>query len=129
MNPTVLVPLILHKPLLLYISLKDKSIGALLAQENDQGKEIPIYYISLTLVNHELNYTFIEKACLVIVFASQKLCHYLFTHKVKLISKIEPLKYLLRKTTLTGRLAKWVMILCEFCRHPKIGKDLKQHKF
>ena len=66
------------------------------------------------MVNYELNYSFIEKAYLAIVFASQKLPHYLLTHKVKLISKIDPLKYLLKKIALTGRLAKWVMILSEF---------------
>ena len=48
------------------------------------------------------------------VFSSQKLWHYLLTHKVKLIAKIDPLKYLLSKPTLTGRLTKWVMILSEF---------------
>ena len=68
MNTPMLVPSVSQKPLLLYISLIDKSIGALLAQENDQGKERDIYYISRTLVNYELNYTFIEKACLAIVF-------------------------------------------------------------
>ena len=31
-----------------------------------------------------------------------------------LISKIDPLNYLLNKTTLMSRLAKWVMILSEF---------------
>ena len=60
------------------------------------------------------NYTFIKKSCLAIVFASQNLCHYILTHKVKLISKIDPLKYLLNKTTLIDRLAKWLMILSEF---------------
>ena len=89
-----------HNPLLLYISLTNKSLGALLAQENDQGKEKAIFYISRTLVNYELNYTFLEKACLVVVFASQKLHHYLLTHKVKLIAKIDPLKYLLSKMSL-----------------------------
>ena len=48
------------------------------------------------------------------VFSSQKLWHYLLTHKVKLIAKIDPLKYLLSKSALTGRLVKWVMILSEF---------------
>ena len=59
MNLLVLVPLVSHKPLLLYISLTEKSIGALLAQENDQGKERAIYYISHTMVKYELNYSFI----------------------------------------------------------------------
>lgn len=38
----------------------------------------------------------------------------MLTHKTKLIARIDPLKYLLNKATLTGRLAKWVMILSEF---------------
>lgn len=35
-------------------------------------------------------------------------------HSVKLIAKIDPLKYLLSKPTLMGRLTKWVMILSNF---------------
>lgn len=31
-----------------------------------------------------------------------------------MIAKIDPLKYFLNKATLTGRLAKWIMILSEF---------------
>ncbi|GLJ18026.1 hypothetical protein SUGI_0318100 [Cryptomeria japonica] len=38
----------------------------------------------------------------------------MLTHKTKLVARIDPLKYLLNKATLTGRLAKWVMILSEF---------------
>lgn len=38
----------------------------------------------------------------------------MLTHKTKLIARIDPLKYLLNKATLIGRLAKWVMILNEF---------------
>lgn len=68
----------------------------------------------MTLSGYEFNYVFIERECLVMVFASQKLLHYMLTHTVKLIAKIDPLKYLLSKATLTSRLAKWVMILSEF---------------
>ena len=35
-------------------------------------------------------------------------------HTIHLIEKIDPLKYLLGKATLTSRLAKWMMILSEF---------------
>lgn len=68
----------------------------------------------MTLVGYELNYSPIKKACLVVVFASQKLQHYMLTYSVKMIAKIDPLKYLLSKIALTGRLAKWVLILSEF---------------
>lgn len=66
------------------------------------------------MVSCKINYTLIECACFAIAFASQKLCHYMLTHKTKLIARIDPLKYLLNKATLTGRLAKWVMILSVF---------------
>lgn len=38
-------------------------------------------------------------------------------HTIKLVAKIDPLKYLLSKAALIGRLAKWVMILSEFDIH------------
>ena len=102
------------KPFILYISATDTALGALLAQNDEQGRERAIYYISRTLVGYELNYSLIERACLAVVFAAQKLRHYMLHQKTMLISKIDPLKYLLSKASLTGRLAKWVMILSEF---------------
>ncbi|GLJ17612.1 hypothetical protein SUGI_0306660 [Cryptomeria japonica] len=38
----------------------------------------------------------------------------MLTHKTKLVARIDPLKYLLNKATLTSRLAKCVMLLSEF---------------
>ena len=67
------MPPILGKPLILYISATNSSLGALLAQSDEMDKERAIYYISRTLVAYEINYIGIEKACLAIVFASQKL--------------------------------------------------------
>ena len=64
------MPPIQGKPLILYISATTNSLGALLAQQDELGKEKEIYYISHTLVQYELNYTYIEKACLAIMFAS-----------------------------------------------------------
>lgn len=114
MNPHVLMPPIEGKHLLLYISAMQASLGALLAQEDHEGKERAIYYINQTLVGCETNYTPIEWECLVVVFASQKLHHYMLIHTIKLVAKIDPLKYLLNKADLTGRLAKWVLIPSEF---------------
>ena len=37
---------ILGKPLVLYIAAQEKSLGALMAQENEKGKEIALYYLS-----------------------------------------------------------------------------------
>lgn len=60
-----------------------------------------------------------------VVFASQKLRHYLLSHSIKLIAKIDPLKYLLHKATLIGRLEKWIMILSEFDFEYVVRKAIK----
>lgn len=37
----------------------------------------------------------------------------MLSHKVQLISQFDPLKYLMNREALIGRIAKWVMILSE----------------
>ena len=108
------MPPILGKPLILYILATVASLAALLAQSDETGKERAIYYISQTLVSYEMNYTSIEKVYLVVVFVFQKLKHYMLVHTTQLVAKIYPLKYFLSKATLTGWLAKWMMILSKF---------------
>ncbi|KAG9442525.1 hypothetical protein H6P81_018379 [Aristolochia fimbriata] len=72
-KPPVLVAPIVDRPLMLYIAVQEKSVGALLAQCDEDNKERSLYYLSRTLVGAELNYTPIEKTCLALIFAIQKL--------------------------------------------------------
>lgn len=113
-NPPILMPPIYRKPLILYISAIETSLGILLAQEDNDNKERAIYYLIRTPISYKMNYSIIKKACLAIVFSSQKLRDYMLSHTTWLVAKIDPLKYLLSKVALTRRLAKWVMILSEF---------------
>jgi len=66
------------------------------------------------MVGAKINYFFMKKICLAIVFAVQKLQHYLLSHQIILISKADPLKYILSKPMLSRRLAKWAMLLAPF---------------
>ncbi|KAL6291692.1 hypothetical protein ACE6H2_009202 [Prunus campanulata] len=114
LKPPVLMAPIKGKPLILYIAALEHSLGAMLAQENEDGKENALYYLSRTLVGAEQNYTPIEKVCLALIFAVQKLRHYILSHGITLISKADPLKYLMAKPVPSGRLAKWSLLLSEF---------------
>ncbi|XP_011627334.1 uncharacterized protein LOC105421506 [Amborella trichopoda] len=89
-------------------------MGVMLGQYNDQGKEKTIYCISKTLVDYEIRYLDVEKHCLTLVWATQKLRLYVLSHTIKLISKMDPLKYLLERHVLNKQLAKWRMLLREF---------------
>jgi hypothetical protein len=48
------------KPFILYIAMKAHALAELLAQQDDDGKEHPMYYISPTLIDFEKFHT-IEK--------------------------------------------------------------------
>ena len=84
--PSILKAPIRGKPLILYIATYENSLGALLAQENDEEKENALYYLSRTLNSAELNYSPIEKTCMALMVAVKKLRHYLQAHTVYLIS-------------------------------------------
>lgn len=64
MSTPVLVPPMHEKPLLLYIAATNSSLGSLLEQHDEQGKERAVYYINRILIGYEQNYTPIERACL-----------------------------------------------------------------
>ena len=103
-----------RQELILYTTALEGSLGALLAQQNEEGKENALYYLSRMFVGAENNYTPIEKHCLALIFAVKKLRHYMMAHKIRLVSRVDPLKYLMTRPMLTGRLARWAIILTEF---------------
>jgi hypothetical protein len=79
--PTVCAP-IFGKPLRLYLASNNQAIGALIAQEGNDGVEQPIYYVSRTLKDAETRYSGAERSCLALIYASQRLRHYFLVHKI-----------------------------------------------
>ncbi|XP_074299136.1 uncharacterized protein LOC141630170 [Silene latifolia] len=102
------------KPLVLYIVAQERSLGEMCAQEIEDRKERALYYLSRTLVGAELNYSPIEKICLALVFAIQKLRHYMQAHTIHVVSKADPIKYILSRPVLSRKLAKWAMLLKQY---------------
>nr|XP_016505037.1 PREDICTED: uncharacterized protein LOC107822967 [Nicotiana tabacum] len=114
LNPPVLGAPVLGKPLILYIMAQERSLGALLAQENDEGKEQALYYLSRTLIGAELNYTRVEKICLALLYAIKKLRHYFEAYTIKLISREDPVKFVMTRPVLYGRLARWSILFNQY---------------
>ncbi|XP_045792014.1 uncharacterized protein LOC123886769 [Trifolium pratense] len=63
-NPPTLMPPIRNKFMKLYISASDTTLGSMLAQEDENGEEKAIYYLSRVLNDVETRYSSIEKLCL-----------------------------------------------------------------
>ena len=114
-HPPVLMPPRPHIPLLLYLTVTDTAAGAMLAQYMEESrKERAIYYVSRKLVVSELNYSALEKACVSLVWVTQRLRHYMLAFSIQLISRMDPLKYLFERPALSSRMAKWLLLLTEF---------------
>jgi len=93
----------------------DHSLGALLTQENDDERKQAIYYLSRTLIEAESRYNPIEKECLALVFAIQKVRYYLVGQTIHVISRVNPLHILMTKSgSLNSRLAKWAILLSQY---------------
>ncbi|KAL0456114.1 UNVERIFIED_CONTAM: hypothetical protein Slati_0950600 [Sesamum latifolium] len=114
MKPPVLVAPVHGRPLIPYVAAQERSVGILLAQKNNEGKENALYYLSRTMTPNELKYSPIEKLCLALIFAIQKLKHYFQSHSIHLVSKANPLKYIMTKPVLSDRLARWYLQLQQF---------------
>ena len=123
--PTLHAP-VCGRPLLLYLALNSQVIGVLLAQEDDDGNEQPIYYVNRRLKDMETRYPRIEKACLVVIYASQRLKWYFSAHQFLLVTKSHPIKAFLHQPLLTGRIAQWLVLLSQYdigLRTPKAVKS------
>lgn len=70
----------------------------MLAHKNDSGKERAINYISKTLVVYEISCSPIEKLCYAIVFATEKLRHYVLGNTTYVVAQADLVRYLLFKT-------------------------------
>uniref|UniRef100_A0A2N9GRN7 RNA-directed DNA polymerase n=1 Tax=Fagus sylvatica TaxID=28930 RepID=A0A2N9GRN7_FAGSY len=111
--PTVCAP-VPGRPLRLYLASNNEAIGGLVAQEDEDGTEKPIYYVSRALRDAETRYSGAECACLALIYASQRLWHYFLAHKIQLITKSHPIRSLLHRPILSGRLAQWLLQLSQY---------------
>ena len=81
--------------------------------ELDQ-KERVIYYLSKKFTNCEMNYITIEKTCCALAWASRKLQQYMLYYTMRLISRMDPIKYIFEKPALTRIISRWQMLLSKF---------------
>ena len=81
--PIIYAP-IPRKPLKLYLATNNEAIGALIAQDDQERVERPVYYVSRKLKDAETRYPRVERACLALIYATQRLRHYLLAHTIQL---------------------------------------------
>jgi len=107
LNPPLLVPPILERALILYLTVTETAMGCVLRQHDETGrKERVIYYLSKKFIECESRYTMIEKLCCALTWAAKRLCQYILYHITWLISKLDPLSYICEKPYLLSQIAR-----------------------
>ena len=86
----------------------------MLAQEDENGVERPIYYLSRVLNDAETRYSEVEKLCLCIYFSCTKLKQYIKPVDVYVSYHFDVFKYMLSKPILHSRIGKWALALTEY---------------
>uniref|UniRef100_A0A2N9HMG0 Uncharacterized protein n=1 Tax=Fagus sylvatica TaxID=28930 RepID=A0A2N9HMG0_FAGSY len=87
LNPPILVPPTPGRPLILYLTVQEASMGCMLGQQDETGKkEQAIYYLSKKFTEPETRYLLVEKTCCALGLGLQEaetvhaLLHHLYSY-------------------------------------------------
>ena len=111
-SPPILVSPTEGELLTLYLAVSDFSTSAVLVRDKDRVQH-PVYYCSRALRGAEERYPKMEKLILALVIAARKLRPYFQAHTIEVLTEY-PMKQVLHKPEVSGRLMKWAIELSEF---------------
>ena len=97
-----------------FVDASDVAIGSVLMQLTEPKWYRPVYYASRKLSKAERNYSTTEREALGMVYSVTKYRHYLLGRKFSFHVDHSALLYLVSKAALTGKIARWTLLLQEF---------------
>ncbi|XP_058722967.1 uncharacterized protein LOC131594783 [Vicia villosa] len=101
-----------NEPLYLYLAVSNEAVSAALIREIDDGQK-PVYFTSKALQGPEVQYQQIEKVALALVTAARRLRYYFLAHTI-IVQTDQPIKQLLNRPDMAGRMLRWSLELSEF---------------
>ncbi|GMH26686.1 hypothetical protein Nepgr_028529 [Nepenthes gracilis] len=96
----------------LYSAKVEVSLSSVLVRQEFDIQQ-SVYYVSKTLTDPETRYPRTEKMALALIVAARKLRPYFQAHRIVVLTD-QPLKGILQKPDIFGRLVKWAIKLGEF---------------
>nr|CAN78424.1 hypothetical protein VITISV_037781 [Vitis vinifera] len=112
-QPPILSSLIPKEKLYMYLAVSEWAISVVLFRCPSPKEQKPIYYVSRALADVETRYSKMELTVLALRSAAQKLRPYFQAHPVVVLTD-QPLRNILHKPNLTGRMLQWAIELSEF---------------
>ena len=101
-------------PFILYTDWSKVGLGAVLAQMGSDGEEHAVAFASRSNNKAERNYGSSEGECLAVVWATLHFRPYLYGRRYTIVTDHAPLKWLMQNDKLTGKLARWSLMLQEY---------------
>ncbi|XP_059460363.1 uncharacterized protein LOC132189630 [Corylus avellana] len=114
-SPPLLSRAVPGETLYLYLAVSPTAASAAMIRE-EEGVQKTVYFISRALHGAEERYVQMEKLAFSLVIASRKLRLYFQAHTINVLTEY-PLKKVLRKLDLSGRLVNWAIEISEFDIH------------
>ncbi|XP_047340119.1 uncharacterized protein LOC124943688 [Impatiens glandulifera] len=78
------------------------------------------------MIGYELNYSSVEKVCWALAWVTKRLRHYMQALPIKLVSRLDPIRFLFQRTILSPHLAKWMMMISEYDITYTVQKSIKE---
>lgn len=102
------------RPYRLYTDACNYAVGGILVQEDDEGVERVIQYISHQLSGSQLRWATIEKEAYAVVYAIEKLRPYLYGADFTVFTDHKPLTSLFTKQLQNTKIQRWGVLLAEY---------------
>ena len=102
------------KPYKLYTDACNYAVGAILVQEDENGVERPVHYLSKQLTSVQQRWATIEKEAYGIVYALQKLRPYLWGAEFTIFTDHKPLKSLFLQEVKNTKIQRWAVLIAEY---------------
>jgi len=103
------------EPLEIYLAVSEHAVSSALIK-NEGKHQVPVYYTSRRLNEAEGRYPELEKLAFALITASRKLKHYFLAHPITVLTNF-PLRQVLQKPDVSGRLMKWSIELTQYDIH------------
>lgn len=99
--------------LYMYLVISDCVVSAVLFRCLTKKEQRPVYYISKALVDPKTRYSKMEQTALALRCVARKLRPYFQAHQIIVLTN-QPLRSILHKPDLSGRMLKWAIELSEY---------------
>ncbi len=103
-----------NKPFVIATNAPGHALGATLMQTDDRGKNRPIAYASRILSSAESRYSVTDLETLAIVWALRHFRDLIYGYPITVYTAHKAVKDLFKGHNLTGRLARWMVILEDY---------------